>query len=264
MFRGAEDAKLLIGRLPSGRRHRDGQLVAQILGRQRTRLVEQPRKRTAENDPAALFAGAQAHIDDRVGDADHVRIMFDDQHGVALIAQLAQDRDQSLVVARVQPNRRFVEHVEGVNQRGPERGREINALRLAARERRRQPIERQVIESHVAEETKPLPDLPQDLVGDRGLFLRQRQVGEERVGVVNGETAHRINGSAADLHVACFAAKTRAAAFRARQISPIAAEKNPHVHFVFLPLEPSEETLDSFEAAAVALDDEPLFVVGQL
>jgi hypothetical protein len=40
--------------------------------------------------------------------------------GVALVAQLAQDRDQPLVVARVQADRRLVEDVQRVDQRRPE------------------------------------------------------------------------------------------------------------------------------------------------
>ena len=175
VFRGTQNSELLIRRLAAHRRHRNRQLVAQILRGQRTRLVEQRRQRTTENDPAALFAGTQSHVDDGVGDADHVGVMFDDQHGVALVAQLAQDRDQPLVVARMQADRRFVEHVERVDERRPERGGEIDPLRLAARERRRQAIERQVVETDVAKEAEPLPDFAQHLVGNGRFFFRQRQ-----------------------------------------------------------------------------------------
>ena len=66
---------------------------------------------------AALLAGAEAQIDDVVGDLDHVGVVLDDEHGVALIAQLPQDGDQPLVVARVQADRRLVEHVERADQR---------------------------------------------------------------------------------------------------------------------------------------------------
>ena len=40
---------------------------------------------------AAVLARAEAHVDDVVGDRDHVGVVLDDQHGVALIAQLSQD-----------------------------------------------------------------------------------------------------------------------------------------------------------------------------
>ena len=97
--------------------------------------------------------------------------MLDDEDGVALIAELAQDRDEPFVVARVEANRRLVEHVERVDERGAERRREVDALRLAARERGRETIQRQVVEADVAEEPQPLADLTEHLVGNRGVLL---------------------------------------------------------------------------------------------
>ena len=123
---------------------------------------------------AALLARAEADVDDVIGDANHVLVVLDDEHRVALIAQLPQDVDEPLVVARVQPDRRLVEHVERADQRRPERRRQVDALRLAARERRRQPIERQVVEPDVAQERQPAADLAQHLVGDRRFLLGER------------------------------------------------------------------------------------------
>ena len=71
-------------------------------------LLERARKDHA----AAMLAGAQPHVDDVVGDRNHVGVVLDDEHRVALIAQLPQDLDQPLVVARVQADRRLVEHVQ--------------------------------------------------------------------------------------------------------------------------------------------------------
>ena len=73
-------------------------------------------ERAAENDPPALFAGAEPHVDDGVGDLDHVGVVLDDEDGVALVAQLAQDLDQPLVVARMQADRRLVEDIQRVDQ----------------------------------------------------------------------------------------------------------------------------------------------------
>jgi hypothetical protein len=47
------------------------------------------------------------------------------------------------------------QHVERADQRGAQRGRQVDPLRLAARQRRRQPIERQVVEADVAQERQP-------------------------------------------------------------------------------------------------------------
>ena len=131
----------------------------------------------------------------------------------------------------------------------PERRRQVDALRLAARERRRQPIERQVVEPDVAEEAKPLANLAQNLVGNRRFFLRQRQFGEELVDIADREAAHGVDRPAADLDVTRLAPEPGAAALRTGQISTVAAEEHADVDLVFLPFEPPEEALDPFEAA---------------
>ena len=69
--------------------------------------------------------------------------------------------DQPRAVARVQPDRRLVEHVERVHQRRADRGRQVDALELAAGERARLAVERQVAE----------PDL--DQVAERGCGSRR-------------------------------------------------------------------------------------------
>ena len=61
--------------------------------------MQQRLERAAEDHPPTLFAGAEPHVDDRVGDPDHVGIVFDDQDGIALITELSKDGDQPLVIA---------------------------------------------------------------------------------------------------------------------------------------------------------------------
>ena len=157
------------------RRHRDRQIAAQILRRQRALVLQQVLERARKHDAPALLARAEAQVDDRVADANHVFVVLDDQHGVALVAQLPEDVDQPQVVARVQADGRLVEHVERVDQRRSERGRQVDALRLAARQRRRQPVERQVVEPDVAQKLQPLLDFLEHLVADRRFLLGQLQ-----------------------------------------------------------------------------------------
>ena len=174
------------------RRHRNRQLVAQVFRGQRPRVARAARRacRVKITRPPCSPA-PEPQVDDVVGDADHVGVVLDDEHGVALVAQLPQDGDQPLVVARVQADRRLVEHVQRVDQRRPERRREVDALRLAARQRGRQPIERQVVEADVAQEPQPLANLAQDLVGDGRVLLRERQRLEEAVRVLHRQRADR-------------------------------------------------------------------------
>ena len=164
---------------PPRRRHGNRQLVAQVLRGQRPRLLQQAGHVAGIHDAAALLAGAEPDVDDVIGDANHVLVVLDDEDGVALVAKLLKDVDEPLVVARVQADRRLVQHVERADERRAERGRQIDALRFAARQRRRQPVERQVVEADVAQEREAPANLAQHLVGDRRLLLTELQLGEE-------------------------------------------------------------------------------------
>ena len=94
-------------------------------------------------------------------------------------------RDEPQVVALVQADRRLVEHVHHARQLGAELRRQPDALRLAARQRRRRAVERQVLEPDVEQEAEPRVDLLEDLVGD----LRARALEPERREVLRRASA---------------------------------------------------------------------------
>lgn len=62
--------------------------------------------------------------------------MLDDDHRVAQIAQLPEHLDKPVRVARMQADRGFVEDVERAGEVAAQRGREVDALALAARQGR--------------------------------------------------------------------------------------------------------------------------------
>ena len=99
----------------------------------------------------------------------------------AEVPQVVQDFDQALGVAVMQADRRLVKHVKRTHQPRAERGCQLNALRLAAGKRGREPIERQVFQSDLVQVAQPVVDLLQQLVGDAGFLPRQLQVREEFV-----------------------------------------------------------------------------------
>ncbi len=117
-----------------------------------------------------------------VGDRDGLGLVLDDEHGVALVAQLQQQFVHALDVVRVQSDRRLVEHVGDIGERRPEVPDHLGALRLAARERTGCPVEAQVAESDVDERLE---------------CLAQRAQQRSDAGVV--EAAHPL-GEVADLH----------------------------------------------------------------
>ena len=118
------------------------------------------------DDLAAVLARARPDVDDVVGDPDRLLVVLDDDDRVAEVAQPHQRLDQALVVALVQADRRLVEHVEHADEAAADLRREPDALRLAARERARRAVEREVVEPDVEHELQPLEHLLEHALGD--------------------------------------------------------------------------------------------------
>ena len=102
-----------------------------------------------KNDFAAALAGAGADFDDLVGRADHRFLVLDHDDRVAPIAQRDDRADQPVDVARMQADRGLVEHVEHVDQAGPQGAGQRHALGFAAAERAQRAIERQIAQADV-------------------------------------------------------------------------------------------------------------------
>ena len=77
--------------------------------------------------------------------------MFHHHQRVAGIAQPVHGLRDAVHVARVQANRRLVEHKQRVDQRGAERGGQVDALHLATRQGAALPVQREVANAHVAQ-----------------------------------------------------------------------------------------------------------------
>ena len=105
------------------------------------------------DDLAPLDAGPRAEVDEVVGRAHRVLVVLDDDHRVARVAQPLQGRQQPVVVARVQADRRLVEDIEHAHQPRADLAGQADPLRLAAGERRRRAVERQVMQADVQSET---------------------------------------------------------------------------------------------------------------
>ncbi len=138
-------------------------------------VIQQTGKVAFVDDASAQFAGGWSNVQNVIGRAHHLGVVFDDEHGVADVAQVLQQTNQTIVVSRMQTDRRFVEHVERAHEGRAEIGCELNTLRFAARKRRSKPIERQVVETDFHEKTQPAADFEQDSFGNGCLFSREFQ-----------------------------------------------------------------------------------------
>ena len=139
----------------------------------------------------------------------------------------------------------LVEHVACADQPRAQTCGKLDALRFAAGERGREPVERQIIQPDIVQELQALPDLHQDLVGDRAL-LRAPAPARRRTRNASAMFMLRHVGQvlAADPHVESFLAQPRALALGALRIAAIAAQEDAHVQLVLLRLEVVEELAD--------------------
>ena len=124
---------------------------------------------------ATALAGAGADVDQVVGAADRILVVFDDDQRIALVAERLQRIQQHLVVARMQADRRLVEHVADALQVAAELRGKADALRFAAAQRRRRAVERQIAEADLFQEFEPALDLGDDIARDFGLAAGELQ-----------------------------------------------------------------------------------------
>src|SRR5207244_2927896 len=90
------------------------------------------------NHLAAFFAAFGSQVDHPVGALDHIKIVFNYQHSVAERDQLMKHVKQLADVLEVQSSRRLIEDVQRATGSSLRKLlRQLDALRLAARKRRR-------------------------------------------------------------------------------------------------------------------------------
>ena len=65
------------------------------------------------DEAAAEGTGAGAEIEDVIGAADHVEVVFDDDEGVAAVDELVEDAEEFDDVVAMKADSGFVEEIEG-------------------------------------------------------------------------------------------------------------------------------------------------------
>ncbi len=111
-----------------------------------------------KHDLAPLLARARPHVYHAISGQHHGRVVLDHHQRVAGIAQAVHGLGYAVHVARVQADRRLVQHKQCVDQRGAERGREVDALYLAARKRAALPVQREVAYADITKVFEPRLD----------------------------------------------------------------------------------------------------------
>ena len=201
-FRLFSRAPTTVRRGPSvarrSRRYVDPSALGQVVSGQRLRVVGQLDRRTACDDLAAVPPRPRTEIDDPVGAADGLLVVFDDDDRVADIPERGERPQELGVVVLVQSDRRLVENVEHSDETRADLRRETDALRLTAREGPGGTIERQVVEPDVGEEPEPLTDLLEDLMRDLLVARAELEPAEECHALLDRHRRDIADGDVAD------------------------------------------------------------------
>ena len=187
--------------------------------------------------------------------AHRALVVLHDQHRAAEVAQALERGDQPLVVALVQADRRLVEDVEHADQRRADLRRQPDPLRLAARERRRGALHREVADADVVQEAQPLLDLAQDQPRDRPVGVRQLERRDPRQRPLRAHRRELVDPQPRDLHRPRLRPQPRALALRARPHRHVLLDLLPRpvgVGLLVAPLEVGDDPLEVRHVRALA------------
>src|SRR5215470_15148718 len=172
----------------------------QRLPRIRLLVLRNRFRRPFGDDLSAAFAAFGAEVDHPIGRFNHVQVVLDDDHGVAQVYESLQHVEQLAHVLEMQTRGRLVQDVDGA-ARGAARKLfgQLDALRLAAGERRRRLAEFDVAQADLVKRLQLLFDLWVIFEQRQGFFDRRVQqlrdvlalvAHVERLAVVSAAPAH--------------------------------------------------------------------------
>ena len=116
-------------------------------------------RRAGIGDVPAVLAALGAEVDDPVGGFDDLHVVLDDDDAVALVDEGVDGGQQLLDVVEMQAGRGFVKDEERLALAGttlPQERRQLDALRLAARQRVGRLPQGHITQSHVLQRLQPL------------------------------------------------------------------------------------------------------------
>src|SRR5262249_9653839 len=154
------------------------------------RTLGDARDRRVEDELPALLPAPGSQLDHMVRGTDRFGIVLDDEHRVAAVAEPMEEPKQAIHVARMQSDRRLIEHVERIHELRAERIGESDALRLTPRQRSSAAVEREIVESHVAQELDAVASFLEDVRRDLLLEPAERQRVEPVEQTVNRKLAY--------------------------------------------------------------------------
>src|SRR5205814_9466039 len=107
------------------------------------------RDRTGGDHFAAVDSGPRTQINDVIGASHRLFIMLNDNERISFSPQRAQGLEQSQVIARMQSDGRFIQHIENAAQIRPKLSGQTDALRFATAQSFGGPAQGEITESNV-------------------------------------------------------------------------------------------------------------------
>ena len=184
------------------------------------------------NNPAAVFPGSGAHIDNMVGGSHHGFVMLDDQQRITQVSQTLHGSDEAGVISGMETDRRFVTDVEHPHQPAAYLGGQANPLRFAAAECGRSPVNRQVFQADVLQKAETGLNLFHNLLGNHPLALTEYVItgsGHPFQELSHREGADRHNITPADSHCQGFRFQPFPLTYRAGTGGHVALDLRPGV-----------------------------------
>ena len=189
---------------------------------------------------------------------DILVVLYHDD-GIAQVAQLLEDMDKTLSVARMETDGRLIEDIHTAHQRTAQRGGKVDALRLATAEGVAEATEREVAQTYVEQIFDTVLEFYQQsahhltfMVVEGGavcpdliLYILQPH---SKIGHRHGQQF--CDGTTADLDVRGILAQAAATAVGAGGLTTVARHHDAVLYLIRLTVDPLEEAVDTFPRAA--------------
>ena len=142
---------------------------------------------------AAVDTGLGSDVDDIVGGPHRILIVLHDDQGVAQVPQVLEGIQQHIIVPLVQADGRLVQDIQHAHEGGADLSCQPDALALAAGEGARLTAQGQVGKAHALQEGQAGANFFQNLLGDLGLRLGQRQIIDKGDSIRHGLVAELVD-----------------------------------------------------------------------
>ncbi len=193
---------------------------------------------------------------------DDFLLVFDDDNGVFLGTQLFQDAHESLAVAWVQSDRRFVEDVEGVHQGRANGSGKIDTCQFAAGESARLAVQREIVQADIDQVAQPRAHFVEDELCDFLLIASQLDGIEEGCRLGHTHFLHFDDTASVDAVERRLGLQTPTMAVRTDPVAAVARQEDAYVHLVSAPFQPAKPAANAV-ILAFSFDDPVALFLGQ-